>query len=166
MEKITGSISKIEITQGEKKDGTRWKRASFEINGKHYSTFNEKLINSFNSGDLVELEFEPALEGKFKNIASMKRLDNMDLTPKIESNSRSSSRLSIRETALKVSASFIETIYKLEPESMKKTIADKKVVDLLLNLAKSIEDWIDRKEDFECAVKQTPEVQQGNIEDY
>ena len=70
METIKGSITKIANGSGTSKTtGKPYKNWVFEINGKNYGTFDEKIGTAFNVGDLVVMTGEP--KGQYWNMASM-----------------------------------------------------------------------------------------------
>ena len=66
-------ISVIKTTTGETKDKKPWKRHEVELeNGKKYATFDEKIVEGFGSGDMVELEL--VQEGRYMNLKAMKKV--------------------------------------------------------------------------------------------
>jgi TusA-related sulfurtransferase len=73
MVKIVGKITGKSVQDGTSQTGNPYKKATFEIDGKKYSTFlnakNTEIINSLNSGDMVEVEYEQ--NGLYKNIKSI-----------------------------------------------------------------------------------------------
>ena len=65
--KTKGKIQQKQIKSGET-DGKEWKRCSYVVNNKMYSTFDTKFMD-FKEGDEVEIEFET--KGNFNNILNM-----------------------------------------------------------------------------------------------
>tara|TARA_Y100000310_G_C20701853_1_gene830726 strand:+ start:2282 stop:2704 length:423 start_codon:yes stop_codon:yes gene_type:complete len=68
METISGKIERKEITDGET-NGKAWKRATFIINEKKYSTFDTKIIDEFKIGDFVQMLGEQ--KDQYWNMKSM-----------------------------------------------------------------------------------------------
>ena len=68
--KINGRIENKEVVQGDD-----WTRAVFVIDGKKYSTFDDKIYNVFKTGDIIEMETkETVKDGKtYNNMVSMKK---------------------------------------------------------------------------------------------
>lgn len=73
---MKGILRGVEITEGSKKDGSSWKRASLKIekDGKssYVATFDEKDIDKANplNGKEVEVVYTKSEDGKYKNLVS------------------------------------------------------------------------------------------------
>ena len=72
MDVIKGEIKEITSSTGTGKNGD-WKRWSFLINEKHYSTFDAEIGNAFKAGQVVQME--GAQEGQYWNMKSMTAVD-------------------------------------------------------------------------------------------
>jgi hypothetical protein len=70
-DKINGKITGKELSEGKNDAGEPWTRASFTINDRKYASFDNKIIESFDTGDYVEAEFNTSKDGKYKNIIKM-----------------------------------------------------------------------------------------------
>ena len=104
-EKIIGLISEIDIKEGDKQDGSKWKRGSFVIAGDKYSTFDMGVIEFFKVGDNVEVDFEKGGDkGQFRNIKLMKKTDEQSsLQSKqnvVKSNRTDTQRMIVRQSVL------------------------------------------------------------------
>ena len=66
---IYGAISKKSSEDGTAKTGKPYTRFLFEVEGKKYSCFDEKIGNSFKVGDYVKIELEKS--GEYWNMKSM-----------------------------------------------------------------------------------------------
>ena len=71
---MKGILKGVEITNGQKKDGSSWKRASLKIekdgNTKTIATFDENDINKANTlnGKEIELIYTKSNDGKYNNL--------------------------------------------------------------------------------------------------
>ena len=71
---MKGILRGVEITEGAKKDGSSWKRASLKIekdgNSSHVATFDENDIDKANTlnGKEVEAIYTKSPDGKYKNL--------------------------------------------------------------------------------------------------
>lgn len=86
--KITGRIEKKEDSAGTSDKG-EWVRSSYTIDGKKYSTFDKKIIDTFKVGENVELETKTSADGKYENMVSMKLLNEkveFESAPKVAKN--------------------------------------------------------------------------------
>ena len=72
METRKGIITAIEKSDGEK-NGKKWERYCFTIDGKKYSTFDTELGSNFKIKDYVEMTGEQ--QGKYWNMSGMKKID-------------------------------------------------------------------------------------------
>ena len=70
METRQGRIEAKAIKDGIGKTGNAYMRAEFTINGLKYSTFDQRIIEAFKTGDYVEMEGEQ--QGNFWNMKTMK----------------------------------------------------------------------------------------------
>lgn len=71
MYKIEGRIEKVEESSGTSDKGA-WKRWTFVINGKNYSTFDAEIGKQFKSGDIVKMTGEQS--GKYWNMKTMESI--------------------------------------------------------------------------------------------
>ena len=68
--KIKGKIDEIGITRGMGKKG-EWTRWAFKIDGKTYSTFDEKIGNKFKVGEVVEMQTQRDKTDTYDNMLTM-----------------------------------------------------------------------------------------------
>ena len=148
MEKITGKIESIEQKSGESASGNLWKRASFKVNGRSYSTFDEKIINTYQSGDSVEIEFEKTKDGKYSNITEIKKVDlsefkTADTVPEVDQSVWDQKDLRIaRESCLKSAIESINTLALIDIEKAKTLIADSQLLDVIMEVAATFEGFV------------------------
>lgn len=67
---ITGKIQKVYDSNGTKNDGSPWKKRTYVINGKFYSTFDTKLMG-YEQGQEVTIDYDTDNSGKYNNIFSI-----------------------------------------------------------------------------------------------
>jgi len=141
-EKIIGRIDKIDVSEGEKPDGSSWKRGSFEIKGFKHSTFDMKVIDTFKVGDFVELEYELAGDkNQFKNITTMKKSEftsGKDYTP--AQSSPDVQKSIVRQSCLKSSVELLKAIAQVDPLK----IGDSPT-DTAISIAEAFEHWVNRE---------------------
>jgi len=77
MEKKHGKIEGVGVKEGSSEKGP-WKRWTFEIEGKKYSTFDNRIGEKFQVGDQVVIEGEQ--EGKYWNMKTMDYWDGKETT--------------------------------------------------------------------------------------
>ena len=69
MEKKQGEIELLEVKTGVSATGNAYRRGVFTINKLKYSTFDQKIIDGFKPGDVVEMEGEQ--QGPYWNMKTM-----------------------------------------------------------------------------------------------
>lgn len=72
-----GKIEDKKVVQATSKAGKPYTRCEFLINSKKWSTFDEKLIESFNIGDYVDYYTE--VKGQYENLIKMNKVDEPDV---------------------------------------------------------------------------------------
>ena len=148
MEKITGQITAKETTAGTSVAGKAWKRASFTINEKRYSTFDEGIMNEYDSGDNVEMEFEKTSDGKYSNITNIKKVDpsefnTADKVPEVDQSVWDQKDLRIaRESCLKSAIESIKTLAAIDIEKAKSLIAESQLLDVIMDVASTFEGFV------------------------
>ena len=80
MTEIKGKIEKKEVFQNTNagiESGTTWtERAVFTIAGINLGTFDTKIIEAFNVGDEVSIDYQLSKDGKYKNITNIMMLQS------------------------------------------------------------------------------------------
>jgi hypothetical protein len=72
MDKISGKITKIDMSEGGQGDKT-WTRYAYTINDKKYSTFDKEIQDNFNMGDDVTITGEQS--GQYWNMKNMTAME-------------------------------------------------------------------------------------------
>jgi len=137
-----GIIQHKKVAQGiSKKTNKPYTRATYEINGGYFSTFDVVIIETFKEGENVTLDYDS--DGKYYTIREMKYTDisnipNTDLTgvqspsllqTPVKPFQQDKDKLIIRQSCLKAA---IETLNETERTDTK----------VILDLAEQYEKWV------------------------
>ena len=137
MENIKGLIEEKSIKNSPEGSDKVWQRAAYKIAGKTLATFDEEIINKFNTGMKVDVDFEINTQGDkhYNNITTMEEFTGE--IPASQPNQGKSFRSPeeqlciIRQSCLKASAQMM-TIIKDSPK-VKEAIEKGTLMDLFLN---------------------------------
>jgi len=143
--KVTGKIAGKSINEGNT-NGNNWRRCTFEIDGKKYSTFDEKTINEVNIGDMVEMEIKQ--EGVYRNIVSANKV-KAELTTANQVTSQDPNiwvqkdLRQARMSGLKNASTMIDVMSRIDQELLKKQIGEAgSIVIFAEDMAKEFIDFI------------------------
>ena len=75
--KFKGKIEKVEMTGGTGNKGA-WHRWAYKIGGRTLSTFNEEIGTKFFVGDFVEVETKTSDDGKYENMVTMVKTEDLN----------------------------------------------------------------------------------------
>jgi len=152
--KIKGRIESVEQKSGESASGQIWKRAAFKIDNKTYSTFDEEIIKSYQSGDYVELEYTKSADGKYSNIAEIKKIEqpkglesfktanNVETGPVDQSVWDQKDRRIVRQSCLKAAIESINTLVLIDIEKAKTLIGENQLLDTIIEVASTFEGYV------------------------
>ena len=143
--KVTGKIAGKSINEGNT-NGNNWRRCTFEVDGKKYSTFDEKTINEVNIGDMVEMEIKQ--EGVYRNIVSANKV-KAELTTANQVTSQDPNiwvqkdLRQARMSGLKNASTMIDVMSRIDQELLKKQISEAgSIVIYAEDMAKEFVDFI------------------------
>ena len=148
MEETGGKVTNIQVSTGEKKDGSKWKRATIEIDGKKYSTFDNDIIENIKVDNHVTITYDTSGDkDQFRNIKTLFKLpsDQKVFTKaseyKPEGNDRE--KKIIRQSCLKCATELIGVLNQIDPVKAKE-LTNERIVDLTLEVAGTLETWVNR----------------------
>lgn len=152
METIKGRILGKSISEGESANGDPWTRASFEIDEKRYSTFDIKVIESFNPGDYVELEFDKSKDGKYNNVKNMKKITapieeevKIVTADKVHQVDWEKKDLKItRMASLNTTIAFLQLLSNANPELLKELLSEREPLEAVKDVAEMLIAWVYR----------------------
>ena len=146
MENIKGIIEEKSIKNSPEGSNKKWTRAAYKIAGLTLATFDEEIIEKYNTGMKVDVDYEINEQGEkhYNNVVKMKAL--VGEVPATQSNQGKSFKSPedqlkiIRQSCLKASAQMMVVIK--DSEKVKKSIEDGKLMDLYLNTTDVLVDYV------------------------
>lgn len=106
METIRGRIEGLAAQDGIGKNGQPFKRYVFTINGKKYSTFDEKIGSDFHVGDFIEMDGEK--KDLYWNMKTMKKISEPAQSSSIPARTAPADSSMIRMSAIKAASLIYE----------------------------------------------------------
>jgi hypothetical protein len=138
--KVKGKITGKEVSEG---DG--WFRVAFTINEHRYSSFDQDIIDNFNTGDYIEATYTKSKDGKYNNLQSVNKAEGTATDTASENKEVDWDAKDLRSAkmnALNNATALIDILAKSDPEGTKAKLKEINPIDLTKDIATQLVKFI------------------------